>query len=647
MWMVLWLFACSDYELAKEDDADEPVPSDTEIEVSESDPTETETEVETEDTGLDCWEMSFGTYSADLDTGCDGAIRTGTFTPVVEWSVATFTDQPDFDTIHAGPVVGQLTDDDGDGDIDEDDIPDIVVSCDDNAGGADMGVIRVISGDGTSVTSWWTDTLDGTAWTVTRLSGVGLGDVDGDGAIDVLVNVSDGTDVHAASFTPDGTLQWVATEADLTNRYGYPHVADLDGDGQAEVIVGATILSGADGSVLGEGAYGIGGSTGYNHIATAFGMDLDGDGVGEVVGGNALYDPEGNALCTTGDDDGHPAAADLDGDGEGEFVVAGGGEVRVYDTDCTLLDSWRVGTGYGGPPTIADFDGDGEPEIGVAAKGLYVVSEVDGTPVWSRTNTDSSGSTGSSVFDFEGDGVAEVVYADQTTLYVLAGPDGTVRLSHATHDSGTVLDLPVVADVDNDGQAEIVVVNAGYGSFGSTTGVYVLGDKDGSWMPAATQWTQHAWFQSHIDDDGQAVAGAPPNWPDANTFRSADLEVSEVGPRPNAVPRLLETCTWECDDDLLWLAFNVENRGADDLVAGTPVAIYAIDGTATLVTVTSLPDDVPAGATSEGIVLSLDATAIRGATLQIVADDDGTGAEVVDECREDDNVLAVTDGLCD
>jgi hypothetical protein len=108
--------------------------------------------------------------------------------------------------------------------------------------------------------------------------------------------------------------------------------------------------------------------------------------------------------------------------------------------------------GKGGPPTVADFDGDGMPEIGIAGGSKYSVFDTDGAVLWSVTTQDASSAiTGSSVYDFEGDGVADVVYGDEINLYVFSGNDGTVKLKYAPHNSGTAIEYPVIADVDNDG----------------------------------------------------------------------------------------------------------------------------------------------------------------------------------------------------
>ncbi|EKU96918.1 hypothetical protein Lepto7375DRAFT_0844 [Leptolyngbya sp. PCC 7375] len=117
----------------------------------------------------------------------------------------------------------------------------------------------------------------------------------------------------------------------------------------------------------------------------------------------------------------------------------------------------QLPTNGGGPPTIADFDGDGEPEIGVAGSNLYVALETDGSIKWTSPTRDaSSAATGSSVFDFDGDGKAEVVYNDELNLRIYDGNDGTVIYS-LPNSSGTLLEYPLIVDVDADGEAEIAL----------------------------------------------------------------------------------------------------------------------------------------------------------------------------------------------
>ena len=87
-----------------------------------------------------------------------------------------------------------------------------------------------------------------------------------------------------------------------------------------------------------------------------------------------------------------------------------------------------------------------------------------------QTRDWSSASTGSTVFDFNGDGAAEIVFADEDALYVWGVDTASWldpwerlydNLTDSNHRSWTIHEYPVVADVDGDGKSEIVVMNSG------------------------------------------------------------------------------------------------------------------------------------------------------------------------------------------
>jgi hypothetical protein len=123
----------------------------------------------------------------------------------------------------------------------------------------------------------------------------------------------------------------------------------------------------------------------------------------------------------------------------------------------------------GGPPTIADFDGDGMPELGVASAYFYRVFDLDCASGcqdasrsirWAQPSQDcSSGATGSSSFDFDGDGKAEAVYGDECFVRVYDGSTGEALLSEA-RTSATWWEYPIVADPDHSGHAKIILGNA-------------------------------------------------------------------------------------------------------------------------------------------------------------------------------------------
>jgi len=154
-------------------------------------------------------------------------------------------------------------------------------------------------------------------------------------------------------------------------------------------------------------------------------------------------------------------------------ITVDGGVIHAYAlTGRQVFTAPLQGSGNGGPPTIADFDGDGRAEIASANGTAYTVFDPDCVAgasadvcasgrsdgvLWFQPSQDgSSNVTGSSVFDFEGDGRAEVVYADECFTRVYDGTTGQVNYSRFRR-SCTWYENPVVADVDADYNAEIVV----------------------------------------------------------------------------------------------------------------------------------------------------------------------------------------------
>ena len=95
--------------------------------------------------------------------------------------------------------------------------------------------------------------------------------------------------------------------------------------------------------------------------------------------------------------------------------------------------------------------------------GHYGVYESTRPRLWSANIADPSGQAGGTAFDFLGAGEAEAMYADETQpVRVRRGRRRAAARRPAQ--SGTMIEYPIVADIDNDGSAEIVVVsNSGFG----------------------------------------------------------------------------------------------------------------------------------------------------------------------------------------
>lgn len=570
-----------------------------------------------------CGPLNLECADAGVDETCEAEAHVGTFTPIVKWKNESIGDA------YATPVVARLTDTDGDGRLTTADMPTVVVA---NSTGE---LVAMRGDDGTVI--WRVGNFGSEPMTPA------IGDLDGDGWPEV---VGAGTTGTGAVHGKDGSVYWnsPAYVGGKAPNCGAVGIYDLDADGLPEVIIGGEIKDGTTGVKLAQGRGDGSGNYGYSPFGVA--ADINQDGELEVVVGNALYDKGGRALWSNGQSDGFVAVANFDADPYGEIVVSNVGTVRLQDDDGTVLWS-KPGTmgSTSGSPTVADFDGDGNADIGVAGNNVYKVFDRAGNEKWSvRVQDSSSGFTGSSVFDFEGDGKAEVVYADENDLYVFDGATGAVKLKQTEHSSATCSEYPAVADVDNDGHAEIIYTSSAYS--GREKGVRVVGDADNSWMPSRAVWNQHAYNITNVSDDGSVPAVPVTNWLSYNNFRSGDLAAATGGALSDAIPVQGDVCKKECSSGRLSVVVAIGNQGTSDLPAGVALSAYAVtDGPAVFLQTQIVPDAVASGTTSVGLEFDFDTADLPYGTLSFIADD-ANGVGAVTECNEDNNTLVISEGLC-
>jgi hypothetical protein len=169
-------------------------------------------------------------------------------------------------------------------------------------------------------------------------------------------------------------------------------------------------------------------------------------------------------------------------------------------------------------PAVGDLDGDGFPEIVVAATNLVYVFEHDLTFKWTQNANDQTGASGPTTFDFEGDGRAEVVYADEGNVYIWDGTNGGEKY-RAERGSRTIVDNPVIADVDNDGHADIIL-SMESPIAGGRHGLIVYSNLKNNWVATRRVWNQHAYHISNISESGIVPALEIPNWQTENVYRS-------------------------------------------------------------------------------------------------------------------------------
>lgn len=204
--------------------------------------------------------------------------------------------------------------------------------------------------------------------------------------------------------------------------------------------------------------------------------------------------------------------------------------VYVYTDDGKLVDGWpqSIGEVNFGSPALADFDNDGTLEIVIGTdEGLYVFygngNLVDGWPVSTPTSDVAIG-------DVNGDGNPDIVYGSLTEEKLYARNfDGSVLDGWPKMISGTVYYSPAIADLDNDGDVEIVY---------STTEdkVYVL-DMDAEYDLGTMHWPQF-----HADEKHTGVWKDPCRDRDGDGFGVCDATKDCNDYNPNIHPGATETC---------------------------------------------------------------------------------------------------------
>lgn len=434
------------------------------------------------------------------------------------------------------PLVANLTDDNADGAVDLCDTPDVVVMA-----GAVVDVLNA------NVVSSKVHILDGQTGREHCQTSVGvetvtpaIADLDGDHVPEIIAikSLLDGIfagDV-AGLIAIDNRCQ-IKWQAELRLRNLLDQLAtlsisvhDVDADGDPEILVGTALFDHAGAPIWNKQSELL--STGFGLASTT--ADLDGDGGLEVITGNRAYHPDGtiwfenaellkdfNPTDLIGF---YPSVANLDDDAEPEIVIAGGPGLFILDHKGAIQSHFTSGDhgwfdlGEIAPPTIHDFDGDGKPEIALGTRDGFAMFEHDLTLKWKSTETEGV-LAGATAFDFLGDGGAEAIYADRDELLVFNGATGQIVM-RAAH-SGT-LDYPVVADVDNDGAAELVVVS-GQSRFlqqKAAPTVQVIRDAQERWIPTRRIWNQLNYYVTNVREDGTIPARNRPPWQVHNTYRT-------------------------------------------------------------------------------------------------------------------------------
>ena len=323
--------------------------------------------------------------------------------------------------------------------------------------------------------------------------------------------------------------------------------ADFNSDGIPEVYVRnkiynaetGVLLAQADGSNTGS-SYGHWSHGKHYKLSSPLAANVLGDDNLELILGNKIYsvqinNPDGQSSnsitleksLTPPDgvvEDGHAQVADFNSDGfldvfisvrntdESDGTVYG----YVWDVHDDIVSTpFAINTSFSGKsiPMIGDIDNDDLIEVIIqsgAANTDQKVQTYKYNPdsrtfsyMWGLNVKENSYSNSITAFDFNQDGLLELIICDEEKLRIVNGSGK----SHITHNDTvsfyvmetfpyeevTIMQYPVIADVDDDGIAEIV-------SVGSDKLNFI--ESDGSlWAPARKVWNQYMYNVTNINND--------------------------------------------------------------------------------------------------------------------------------------------------
>ncbi|NYT27997.1 MAG: VCBS repeat-containing protein [Candidatus Thiodubiliella endoseptemdiera] len=335
---------------------------------------------------------------------------------------------------------------------------------------------------------------------VGKASAPTLADIDGDGDLDLVVGKDDGTLKY---YQNTGTTSNPAYEVktggnnpfngiDVVGGYSTPNLADIDGDGDLDLVVGGvggTLKYYQNTGTTYEAK--TGDSNPFNGInvvnySSPILVDIDGDGdldlvVGKYDGTLKYYQNTGTTSnpayeVKTGDSNpfnginvvnfSAPTLVDIDGDGDLDLVVGEqNGTLKYYqNTGTTSNPAYEEKTGDSNPfngidvgnfskPTLADIDGDGDLDLVVGENNgtlKYYYNQqsffVDGQAPTLTTQASAelgetsdlmldfnediqAGSTGSIVIKGSDDGVIATINITETTKFSIAGDKLTIDVS--------------------------------------------------------------------------------------------------------------------------------------------------------------------------------------------------------------------------
>ena len=305
-----------------------------------------------------------------------------------------------------------------------------------------------------------------------------IGDVDNDGQMEIVFGNSSG---KLYILNQDGSQQLAYTQ--LGYIEDSPALVDIDGDQDLEIVFTTTTGSGGQVYIIHHNGVTVSGFP--KEIGSMFAgpavHDLENDGVVDVV--CVTYDKEVWAIEAVGGATkaGFPFTAesrfstpativDVDNDGDYEIVAGcNSGDLYVLHHDATLYAQYDTGDDIRGGISVGDLNNDGQLDLlfGGYDDNIHVWDPVanellPGWPVDLGYNSLSE----PVLADLDGDGQLEVLAARKTGKIFGYESDGSLMANFPISVEGSIESSPAIEDIDNDGDLELII--------GTTAGLDVI-----------------------------------------------------------------------------------------------------------------------------------------------------------------------------
>jgi hypothetical protein len=259
-----------------------------------------------------------------------------------------------------------------------------------------------------------------------------IADIDGDGQAEIIVGSYDRKIYSLREKNDDVEIHWIFDPMEELGDsgqqvYSTPAIDDIDDDGIKEVVLG-----------YGEEVIAINGTNGElkaRHIATSAGATISSS----------------------------PAICDVDDDEIIEIIIGYGNEIVAFNgSHGLLIEDWSYSTNgrVDSSPAVGNINKGAANEIVVGSNdGFLYALKGDGNEVWKYDTNHNRVSSSPSIGNIDDDEDIEIVFGTTNNTVIALDGEGNLEWEKQI-DYTTVYEeifSPAIADLDNDGINEVII----------------------------------------------------------------------------------------------------------------------------------------------------------------------------------------------